>query len=290
MKKTILLILPIILVFILYGCIGGSSCSDNSQCENWQFCNVSKGICAAKEGYCQSNSGCNDTLLECDTNSTHTCVYKTDKCRSDANCKKWQVCDASNNCQPKPGYCSKHSQCNATYQICDSQKHKCTPKAGFCEQDFDCKGWEKCDAKSKKCSTIKGRCNNDADCDAWEKCYIDEYKDQGLVNVCFPKNPGVVCTSDYHCDTTWQKCDRTIKKCIPRQGYCDTDNRCNSWEYCDLTDHKCTSRPDMCNTAADCNSWEYCTSQHNCKAKLGYCTVDNDCASGVCNEKTHTCQ
>ena len=293
MQRMFAVIFVIAVTVLLYGCIDGGkggSCSDDSQCYDWQSCDKTKGTCNTKDGYCAADSDCNNALKECQS-STHKCAYKADRCNSTADCGSWQLCDSSNYCQPKPGYCNQDSQCNTSYHECNITFHKCKPKECFCDIEYDCKGYEKCNTSTKLCVPLPGHCNSDADCEAWEKCYVDEFKSSGLEYYCGPKNLGVSCSTDFHCDTTWQKCDDKLKRCVPRQGYCDSNNQCNYWEYCDYNSKVCTAKPDMCGIDSECYSWQYCGTDHKCKAKIGRCTTDKDCPPGeACDEVTNYCQ
>ena len=105
--KNILLLSIIVGVFVLAGCIETESgCTSDNDCQDWQTCNLSSKLCQTDPGFCGSDTDCNSTLLECDTNNTHTCVYKSGRCLSDMNCEKWQVCSTSDS----RGLCSKRQR------------------------------------------------------------------------------------------------------------------------------------------------------------------------------------
>ncbi len=283
-KKSLWIILLMVsFVFVLAGCIGPAQtgCTIDKQCPAWQSCNLSSKTCAVAPGYCVSSNECNTSLMECDTNTTHTCVYKRDRCVTDANCDMWQACASDQYCRPAPGYCSDNTQCDQTFEYCKPANHICSPKPGFCTADFDCDAWKRCDTMSRKCFLIGGRCDFSTDCSSWQDCEVKSH-------TCIAK--AGFCINDDDC-SEWARCDPQSKRCIARQGYCDADNQCNNWEYCSSNTHLCTVKKDFCGIDADCGSWQICTLTHTCQAKSGYCSVDKDCVMGeVCNEQNHLCQ
>src|SRR5271157_4073985 len=173
---TILLLGSLALFIMLSGCLGGGvSCSGDSQCQQWQYCNQTDKACKTATGYCASDVDCNDTLMQCDLNATHTCVYKEGNCLTDVNCESWQVCTSNKTCEPAPGYCGDNSQCDQSTDYCNPSNHLCSPKPGYCTGDTDCNAWEKCDVSSKKCVLMPGHCNADTDCQSWQACDAKSY-------------------------------------------------------------------------------------------------------------------
>lgn len=274
------------LAVLAAGCTGGrggTSCDDNSKCKSWEFCNMSSKTCAPLAGYCTSEDDCTkrDALMTCDLADTHLCVFKGGRCRTNANCENWQVCDAQQACRAAPGYCDSDSQCDPVFEFCNPNTNKCGPAPGYCKGDTDCDSWEKCDVVSKKCYLLEGRCDLDGDCENWQTCEVKTH-------FCLPK-PGF-CINDGNCDE-WARCDQPNHKCVARQGFCGTDNECNSWEFCPEEEHRCVPQRDRCSSPDHCGDWQVCTGDHYCKARVGYCDTRLDCVAGdVCNQETHLCQ
>lgn len=260
----------------------GGSCNDNTNCYAWQYCNATGHNCATLPGYCTADSECNDSLLSCDLAKTHKCIFSEGRCRTNANCDIWQVCDSTNYCRAAPGYCDSDSVCEPTYEFCNPATNKCSPAPGYCTSDTDCDAWKKCDVVSKRCYLIAGRCDLDGDCENWQNCDVKAHR-------CVAKSG--YCVNDDNCDTSWSKCDMTLKKCVARQGFCAGDNECNDWEFCSGGSHRCTPLKDRCSTFADCGSWQFCDTDHYCKHQTGYCDEDKNCVTGeVCNQNNHLCQ
>lgn len=287
------LALAVVLSLLAAGCTGGRgpSCTPATQgadCQPWEFCNASSSTCAPLPGYCTSEDDCTkkDNLTTCDLANTHLCVFQAGRCRTTANCDTWQVCTDNQTCSAAPGFCDSSSQCNPVFEVCDTTQHKCGPAPGYCNHNTDCNAWENCDVVSKKCYLLQGRCNHDGDCDNWQTCSV---ANDATVHYCIPK--AGYCLTQNDCDLTWSKCDASTHTCVARQGFCGNDNECNPWEYCVLDTHTCAPQPDRCGSASDCGDWQICDSGNNCKAKVGFCDTKGDCVSGeVCNEATHTCQ
>ncbi len=284
------LALAVVLSVLAAGCTGGrgsTPCADNLACESWEFCNASSTMCTPLPGYCNAEDDCTarDALMTCDLASTHLCIFTEGRCRTNANCARWQACDSRQTCRAAPGYCDSNSQCDAVFEFCNPSTHKCGPAPGYCKGDTDCDSWEKCDVVSKKCYLLEGRCDLDGDCGSWQTCSLT---DEGPSHICVSK--AGFCMTQNDCDLSWSKCDDPTHKCIARQGFCGGDNECNAWEYCGEDEHRCVSQPDRCSTADDCGDWQVCDSGHYCLARLGYCNTKADCVQGeVCNQETHLC-
>lgn len=285
-----LLALAVVMALLAAGCTGsrGATCTADTDCKSWEFCNQSAGACSSLPGYCTSDGDCTarDNLTVCDITNTHLCVFQAGRCRTDVNCGSWEVCTSNQTCMAAPGYCDADSQCNPVFEYCNPSQHKCGPAPGYCVADTDCEAWQKCDIVSKKCYLLEGRCDVDGDCADWQTCSV---KTDTTAHYCVPKTG--FCLTQNDCDLTWSKCDATSHKCIARQGFCSADNECNPWEYCGLDAHQCLPAPDRCDLDTDCGDWQICNGGHYCKAKLGSCDTNADCVSGeVCDQASHSCQ
>ena len=276
----------IVLAVLAFGCTGGggsAGCASNGDCQSWQSCNATSKSCETLPGYCDAEADCgaNDTLMTCDLARTHLCIFKEDRCRTNANCDIWQVCDSQQSCRAAPGYCDSDGQCNPSFEFCNPATHQCGPAPGYCTKDTDCDSWKKCDTVSRRCYMIPGRCDVDGDCENWQTCELKTH-------FCQPKTG--FCINDGNCQN-WARCDPASNKCVARQGYCGTDNECNAWEYCKTDTHRCVVQRDRCGLDSDCGSWQTCATDHFCRARVGYCNDNADCVSGeVCNQQTHLCQ
>jgi hypothetical protein len=280
----------LVLAVLAVGCTGrgATACTENGNCKSWEFCNLSAKTCALLPGYCSGETDCTqrDELMTCDLASTHLCVFKEGRCRTNANCDRWQSCSSNQTCRAAPGFCDSDGQCDPAFEFCNPAQHKCGPAPGYCVRDLDCSAWEKCDVVSKKCYLLEGRCNLEGDCENWQTCSL---KEAATAHNCVPKKG--FCMTQNDCDLSWSKCDDPTHKCIARQGFCGADNECNPWEYCGLEKHTCAPNPDRCNIEADCGNWQLCDSGHYCKARLGFCNTRTDCITGeICNQATHRCE
>ena len=103
----LLAIFGIFALILLSGCLS-QGCTSDKNCKAWQSCDTVKKSCALKDGYCNVDSECNDTLKTCPV-ATHQCTFLENRCRNDGDCGSWQVCDAvgNNTCRPRAGYCDQ---------------------------------------------------------------------------------------------------------------------------------------------------------------------------------------
>jgi len=77
-----------------------------------------------------------EKLKECNQDS-RKCTFKENKCRVNADCESWQLCNSESNvCYAKSGYCIEDSQCDIYSQECSQITHLCVPKPGLCEDNL----------------------------------------------------------------------------------------------------------------------------------------------------------
>ncbi len=206
MKKALLLSL-LFVVILAIGCTSGparKSCKTSEDCESWRECNVTKGYCVAKPGFCETDDACGAYKV---CNKQHLCELKAGFCNTTEDCLDWQTCDSVlGRCETKIGYCFDDTFCLNDWEGCNNATHTCATKKGRCVDNLDCQLHQLCNIETKKCYPMQGRCDDNSSCERW------------------------------------QYCDQGAKKCALKPGLCGSDGDCKSYEICDEKENRCFTR------------------------------------------------
>ncbi len=141
-------------------------------------------------------------------------------------CKDYQVCNESNKCELKKGYCNTENDCSNN-QICNSNNKCIDETVTQCTKSEECASYEEC--KDNKCILKQGSCNDNLDCPKTQTCEN---------NHCTEKTDScdnTPCREWETCNTIANKCELITGKCLIDSD-CEQEFTCNSQGYCQKDD------------------------------------------------------